>query len=78
MQSIVGPSALAGTRFRAIPSGPRRWHRLGAACTLDTVRVSDAAEIVAIDVLEAAQVAGEPVTVAFVKRRCRRAARPAP
>jgi hypothetical protein len=42
MQSIVGPSALAGTRFRAIPGGPRRWHRLGAACTLDTVRVSDA------------------------------------
>ena len=31
--------------------------------------MSDAAEIVAIDVFEADQAAGEPVTVAFVKRR---------
>jgi hypothetical protein len=38
--------------------------------------MSDATEIVAIDVFEAAHAAGEPVTVAFVKPRCRRAARP--
>jgi hypothetical protein len=30
--------------------------------------MSDAAEIVALDVFEAAQAAGEPVTVALVKR----------
>ena len=31
--------------------------------------MSDAAEIVALDVFEAAQAAGEPVTVALVKQR---------
>jgi hypothetical protein len=57
MQSIVGPSALAVRGSARSPAGPRRWHRLGAACTLDTVRMSDAAEIVAIDVFEVAQAA---------------------
>ena len=33
------------------------------------MRMTDAAEIVALDVFEAAQAAGEPVTLALVKRR---------
>jgi hypothetical protein len=34
----------------------------------DMVRMSDAAELVAIDVFQAAQAAGQPVTMALVKR----------
>ena len=45
------------------------WHRFyGFAVTLTTMRMADADDLIAVDVFNAAQSTGEPVTMVLVRR----------